>query len=229
MEALILAGGRSEHLPVPHKADLPFDGRTMLEHVAGALAQVQGVERVTIVRDAGPTLLDNLLGGLRQLGVPTRSHVLISSCDIPFLTPAGVEDFLRQCDPKADVCYPIIAREICEERFPGVRRTYARLREGTFTGGNLFVVRAGAMPALADRLERIFARRKSPLKLAGELGALLTVQFLFSMWLGTLSIAKLEGHVAKLTGLHCQAVPSTFAEIGTDIDKLSDLDLLRAT
>jgi len=226
MEALILAGGRTEGLPVPCKADLPLGEGTMLDVVVQAFREAGSIRKVTVVRDAGDSMLANLLRGVEGLGLPSQAHVLVSSCDIPFLTGEAVDDFLHRCTGEADVYYPIIRREDCEGIFPGARRTYARLREGTFTGGNLFLVRVGSLPLLAERLERLIQRRKSPLRLAAELGFGLTAEFLLSMWLGTLSIPRLERKAARLTGIRTQAVLTPFAEIGTDIDKRDDLGLL---
>ncbi|MGB8954893.1 MAG: NTP transferase domain-containing protein [Tumebacillaceae bacterium] len=227
MEALVLAGGRTSKLPVSKKADLPIGDRTMVDYVVAALEQVPAVQKVTVARDDADSLVENLLDALQRLSLDPEDRLLIASCDIPFLTPEAVLDFLARCEPGLDVYYPIVRKECCEQRFPGVQRTYARLREGTFTGGNLFLVRAGALPPLADRLQRLFQNRKSPLKLSRELGYGVTAQVVLSALLGTLSVTSLERRVAQSIGIRAKAVVSDYAEIGTDIDKESDLELLR--
>jgi hypothetical protein len=221
-----MAGGRSEGLPVSCKADLPVRGRPMTDWVAAALREVPEIGRVRVERgteDGAKGLVGNLLRALERLeGAPP--YVLLSACDIPFLTPEAVQDFLRRCEPGYDVYYPIVPRESCEARFPGVKRTYARLREGRFTGGNLFLIKPQVMPALAGPLERLFALRKSPFGLARELG--IGVTFLGSALLGTLALRRVESTVETWAQIRPKAVISHFPEIGTDIDKWQDITLL---
>lgn len=227
MEALILAGGRTTKLPVSNKADLPIGDRLMVDYVIAALEAVPAIQRVTVAREQADSLVENLMLAAERLSLHPDDHLLISNCDIPFLTPEAVSDFLSNCEPGYDVYYPIVSKESCERRFPGVQRTYARLREGTYTGGNVFLVRAAALPVLAARLQRVFQNRKSPLKLSRELGFDLTVYFVFSLLFRQLSVSSLERRVAKRTGIRGKAVVSDYAEIGTDIDDESDLELLR--
>lgn len=227
MEALVLAGGRTSKLPVSRKADLPIGDRTMVDYVIAALEAVPAVQNVTVARDEADSLIDNLLGAIAQLSAGPDDLVLIASCDIPFLTPEAVLDFLARCEPGHDFYYPIVRKESCDRRFAGVQRTYVRLREGVFTGGNLVLVRAAILPPLADRLQRLFANRKSPVKLSRELGFGVAVQLVLSALLRTLSVSALERRVSRSFDIRAKAVYSEYAEIGTDIDKESDLELLQ--
>lgn len=87
------------------------------------------------------------------------------------------------------------------------------------------MIRPGILPPLSERLERLFALRKSPLRLSKELGYGVIGQFLLSALFGTLSVTSLEARVGRLAGLRAKAVISDYPEIGTDIDKESDLGL----
>jgi len=228
----VLAGGRGGikglNLPqVTQKADLPIDGRPMVEHVVSALSGASAIKRVSVARGDGDSLVANLLSAIRTLEVAEDDYVLVSACDIPFLTPEAIDDFLINCEPGFDVYYPIVRREACEHRFPGVKRTYAKFREGTFTGGNLFLVKASVLPPLTDLLERFFRLRKSPLRLAQLFGFGLLGRFFISSVLGTLPIGDVEQRALRLAGIRAKAVISDYAEIGTDIDKLSDMMLVK--
>lgn len=225
MQAIVLAGGRPEGLPVGSKADWMIGGRTMADHVVHALRRVPDVTKIAVPRGDG-TLVENLLAALEGLTVRDDEYVLISSCDIPFLTTEAVRDFLAGCEPGSDFYYPVVSRDVCEERFPGVKRTCVKLREGTFTGGNLFLIKAGKLPALSSLLGRLYEKRKSPAALAAELGYGMVVRLVCSSLFGTLRIAELELAAERLTGLKVKAVISRYAEIGTDIDKVEDLTLL---
>ncbi len=223
MDVLVLAGGTSAELPVPEKAQINIGGRRMVDHVVAALQAVPAVRSVRVHRGRERSLVANLLDAVEAMIAEGSEYVLISACDIPFLTPEAVEDFLANCPPECDFCYPIVRREACERKFPGVRRTYVKLKEGTFTGGNLFLVRAEALPPLRERLTRIFRYRKRPLLLAREFGWGVTLSFAVSALLRTLSVQKLERELWRLIGIRAKAVITEHAEIGTDIDKLSDL------
>ncbi|ARU60978.1 hypothetical protein CBW65_07680 [Tumebacillus avium] len=227
MDVLVLAGGQSPDLPVLQKADLLIGGISMAEHVAAAFRQVPAVGTVRIERGAHDSLVANLLDAVERLQRDGSSeYLLIASCDIPFLTAEAVTDFLAACPPGFDFYYPVVRKEICEQKFPGVKRTCVKLKDGTFTGGNLFLVRAAVLPPLRERLSRIFQHRKRPLLLAREFGLGVALSFLCSALLGTLTIGRLEREAERISGIKAKAVISEHAEIGTDIDKLSDLALL---
>ncbi|TCP52704.1 MobA-like NTP transferase protein [Tumebacillus sp. BK434] len=227
MDVLVLAGGQSADLPVLQKADLLIGGIPMAERVAAVFQDVPAVRSVRIERGDSPSLVANLLDAVQRLQEQGCSeYLLISSCDIPFLTAEAVTGFLDACPPGADFYYPVVRKEACEQQFPGVRRTYVKLKDGTFTGGNLFLVRAAVLPPLRARLNRLFAHRKRPLLLAREFGLGVALSFAWSALLGTLTIGRLEREAERIAGIKAKAVITGYAEIGTDIDKLSDLALL---
>ena len=98
-------------------------------------------------------------------------RVLVVTSDIPFLTAAAVEDFVaRAAATGADFCYPIIPIAVCRARFPQMQRTTLKVREGTFTGGNLMLLRPASVRRHQETIMRAYAARKRPLRLGGMLG-----------------------------------------------------------
>jgi len=185
------------------------------------LAHLAGEYEATAVQETG-SIPGNILAGYRALK-PER-HFLLVTADIPLLSAAALTDFLAQAKPYLyDFYYPIVAREDSERCFPGTVRTYARLLEGTFTGGNVFLLNPAKVEEAMPRLQRFIAWRKSPLRLAGILGPGFILKFLSRR----LSISELERRLPGLLGLSGKAIISRYAELGTDIDKLSDLELVR--
>lgn len=79
------------------------------------------------------------------------------------------------------------------------------------------------MEQVLPRVERFFALRKSPLRLAAALGADLIWKFLRRR----LSIAELEERFATIFSVPGRAVILADAELGTDVDKPIDLELAR--
>ncbi len=232
MEALVLGGGRQDPLAraygVSSKALVPIAGRPMVSWVVSALRS-GGVERVVYVGpearfdprpdlwvpDTG-ALLRNVAVGLEALGA--RGPVLVATADIPLLTGEAVRELLEKAPPAALV-YPIVPKEAVEARFPGMKRTYARLREGTFTGGNLVVLDPELFKRALPMAEKVVARRKNPLALAALFGPWTILKLL----LGRLSVAELEARGEKILGVPVRALPLARPEIGVDVDKLEDV------
>lgn len=241
-DVVVLAGsGKSTELTqqqgVENKAFIPIHGKPMLAYVLEALKAADNIGRIVVVGPVGAlaplieqygilavpeaaTIPENLRKGVDAL-LP-RQHFMIATADIPFLTPAAVNEFIQSCKPyDADLYYPIVSKVDSEHRFPGVLRTYVTLREGVFTGGNLFFMNPGKIDTALPRLDRIFSLRKSPLRLAGELG----VGFIARLLLKRLTLPELEDRFSALFGLRAKAVITPHPEIGTDVDKPEDLGL----
>ena len=111
-----------------------------------------------------------------------------------------------------------------ESRFPDIKRTYASLRDGTFTGGNLFLVRREIISRCLSKAEEFVKLRKSPTALARMVG----LGMLLKYFLGQLTIAEAERRVSKIVGAKGCAVISDYPEVGVDVDKASDLEIAKS-
>ncbi|MBO2519055.1 MULTISPECIES: nucleotidyltransferase family protein [Limnochorda] len=247
VDAVVLAGapntGRLHEVsPEPYEALIEIGGRPMLAYVLEALQASAQVGRLVVVGppaldvvvtvtgaervDPGPDVLANLLAGVDALGARGSSrHILVSTADIPLLTPEAVDDFLNRCWAMGDldVYYPVVLRERSEEVFPGVERTYVRLKDGSVTGGNLFLVRADALQRSQGLLTEMISLRKHPLRMSRLLGP----RVLVKAAVRTLSADDVARRIEKLLGLRGRAVFTPYPEIGVDVDKPSDLALVR--
>jgi GTP:adenosylcobinamide-phosphate guanylyltransferase len=217
---------------------IDIQGKPMIEYVVDALRASGGVGRIAVVGPAhvldpvlkekvyrvvqsGQSIVENLLIGIEML--QPVGKILVVTADIPLLTTAAVDDFLSLCQSReAGIYYPICSRETSERHFPGMRRTYVTLREGTYTGCNIFVLDPAVVVKWHKTIERAVAVRKSPIGMARLLGFRFMVKFLF----GPLTIAEAEKRVAQVLGCPVAAVVSEFPEIGVDVDKPSDLELV---
>ncbi|MDW7652411.1 MAG: nucleotidyltransferase family protein [Bacillota bacterium] len=243
-DVLILAGtGKETELTeqerVKNKAFIQIHANPMLSYVIEALRDASDIGRIAVV---GPvteltpfieqygilalpekgSIPENIKAGFDAL--QPRQHFLIVSADIPFLSAAAINNFLTLCRPyDMDFYYPVVPQSSNDKRFPGVVRTYVKLLDGTFTGGNLFLVNPGGLESALPRIEKFFALRKSPVKLAAALG----IGFVIKLITRRLTIAELETRFSGLFSLRGKAVVSEYAEIGTDVDKPADLILAR--
>jgi GTP:adenosylcobinamide-phosphate guanylyltransferase len=240
---IALAGGsleadfRRAGYTVANKAYLPIAGELMLVRVLRALKAATRIRQVRCVTQAeaiatapaaralcdavvppGDDLIGSVIAGLD--GCADDEHVLVCATDVPLLTPAAVDGFaaLAAATP-CDIGYGFVPRTIHDEHYPGVRHTWVRLREGTFCGGGISVMRAGAAKNIQEALRRFTDARKSPAKMA----ALFSPGLAFRLLLGNVSIAELETHANRLTGLTCRGIQCPFPEVAVNVDRLADL------
>ncbi|HAP93503.1 MAG TPA: hypothetical protein DCM26_02615 [Desulfotomaculum sp.] len=241
VDAVVLAGSLNngqlrEYSPVPYEAQIPIGSKTMVEYVLDALLKSSYVERMVIagpgdllppgldtgrvqVISPGSSVLENVQSGIDCL--PSARRVLVVTSDIPLLTVQAVDGFLEQCtDQTVDLFYPVVSRDIMESRFAGVKRTYVRLREGIFTGGNLFLLNPVVLPRCLAKGKELVAARKNPWRLSRLIG----ITFLIKFLLRRLSLKEAEVKVSKLLGIKGVAVISQYPEIGFDVDKPADLE-----
>ncbi|MGB9846020.1 MAG: nucleotidyltransferase family protein [Desulfotomaculales bacterium] len=241
-DAVVLAGSPNNGQlqvcsPAPYEALIPIGTRFMVEYVVDALLASPRIGKVVVVGPADPLahvfsssrvkivppggkLLENFQRGLTAL--PGARRVLVAAADIPLLTREAVEDFLDRCrDGAVDLYYPVVDKKTVQSRYAGVKRTYVRLREGVFTGGNIFLVNPEIFSACVEKGERLVEARKNPLLLARLLGLAFFLKFLT----GRLSLREVEAKVSGLLGINGAAVVSSFPEVGIDVDKPVDLQL----
>lgn len=241
--AVVLAGSPNdgplkECSPARYEALIPIGSRAMIEYVVEALSGARRVRRVLVVgpaaelsalplgdgveiEDSAGGIMENIEAGLKRLSGEKR--VLLATSDIPLLTSRSVDNFLDLCgDMSGDLYYPIIEKNVVEKIFPSTRRTYVRLKEGVFTGGNLFLINPAVYKRCLENGRKIISLRKSPVGLCKILGFTFLVKFL----LHSLTLADAEKKVSKLLGIRGVAVKSEFPEIGVDVDKPGDLELV---
>lgn len=244
IDAIVLAGaGKESDLTrennIDNKAFIEINKKPLVAYVAEALATSGMVDRIAVVGPAkrleplaekygiiavpeADGITENLQAGYDALK-PDR-HFIVVTADIPLLTGRAVQETIEMCRPfTADFYYPIVKKEENEARFPGVRRTYATLKDGVFTGGNLFILSPKVLKSAMPKIRQVFALRKSPVKLAAFLGPLFIVKLLTRQ----LTIRELEKKVQELLGITARAVISKYPEIGVDVDKPSDLAVVK--
>ena len=238
--AVVLAGGRIPsslaHLSA-HRALLRADGHLLLDYLLAALHASPSIQASTVVAPAealpelaalpgiltpaGDSLVENMQRGAKALAAMQPTHLLFITGDIPLVTPEGIEGYLAaSLRTGASLTYPIIPRQVCEQRFPGAKRTYVRIREGVFTGGNAIFTTESLLTDKQALIQSLYAARKQPFRLAQILGFATVLRMLT----GTLTIPYLERIATNLLGAPVAAVITPYAEIGFDVDKLADLE-----
>ncbi|NUL82984.1 MAG: NTP transferase domain-containing protein [Armatimonadetes bacterium] len=234
IDAVILAGGRGDpaglaEAGVESWAMMPVRGKPMYAHVLNAVLGCEQIDRVSIagnvpegegytVIEPGASLLENVRKGLEG---SMAEWVLFVTADIPFVTSEALSRFIADCQESgADICYAIVPAEACRAKFPNIKRTTAKLREGEFTGGNLFFVRRQSALGQLHRLEELYAYRKSPVRLAMVIGLGVLIRFVLARLISPklISLRHVEERASLAIGVPARAIVSPYAEVGADID-----------
>ena len=244
MNAIILAGAINsgplrEVSEEQYEAEIKIAGRPMLDYVLQALRSISSLQRIIVVGpqslisaqmcdqnctivEQGNSWEESLINGLNVL--QSEEPLLLVTSDIPLITKEALEDFLERCrNRKADVYYSFVSKDANEKKYPGVQRTYVKLREGVFTGGNLGLVLPRVIRDNFEMFKKASAMRKKPLQLCTLLGW----KCLIKLIIGRLSIHEIEERVAKIFHFTAVGIASPYPEVGIDVDKPSDLKLAR--
>ncbi len=226
-KALMTIHNHSSNPIIHHMIDVLEKTANITEiYVAGSGEVHQEISfRVIKTLPSGNTLIETLKKSFNVL--QNEKHILITTCDLPLLTNRHLELFLSDClaNSDFDIYYSIIDKEDFIKRFPQneLRRIYANLMEGSFTGGNLFLINPKVVLDCADTIEEFINFRKHPLKMANILGKRIAVKYLKKY----LSIRDLEKMVPLyLKGYTGKAIISA-PEVALDIDKQIQLNILR--
>jgi len=166
---------------------------------------------------AGQHFIESLSRGVNAV---KSERMMLITADMPDFTTEDLRDVIARTPDDAEIAYPIIPLAACEARYPGVARTSLRLREGTFTGGNVAVMHTASMKRSMAQMEQAYAARKSPVRLAAILGFGTLVRVILGRFAPqTLPIPALERAATRALKSRVRAVITEAAALGTDIDK----------
>ena len=249
MDAVVTAGGipQPDELLYPYtlgkpKALLDICGKPMVQWVLDALSGAKLVDNVVLiglsedsgVRCAKPltfipnkvSMIGNLLAGINKVLEinPSASKALLVSSDIPGITSEMVDwEVGTTLQTDVDLCYNVVKREVMEARYPGSKRTYTNLKGVQVCGGDMNVARTSVASMNTDIWEKLIASRKNPIKQASIIG----FDTLLLMLLGLISLDEAVKKATSRLHMTGKAIICPFAEIGMDVDKPVQLELMR--
>jgi hypothetical protein len=122
-----------------------------------------------------------------------------------------------------DLYYTVIERQVMEKRFPTSKRSYVRLKDVEVCGGDVNIIHASLAASDSDIWDRLLDSRKNAVKQAAIIG----FDTLLLMLLHAVTIDRAVEKVAKRLKITGKAVLCPFAEVGMDVDKPNQLDILR--
>jgi GTP:adenosylcobinamide-phosphate guanylyltransferase len=250
MDAVVTAGGipKPGELLYPYtqgqpKALLEIAGKPMAQWVLDALGGAKQVGRVIMMgldEGCGLTctkpmtycsnqggMLQNIVFGMEQVIAqdPSTKHVLMVSSDIPGIKPEMVDWVVTNAmQTDDDLYYHLITQDVMEKRYPSSKRTYTHLKDAVICGGDMNIVAARTIHANRDKWERLIEARKSPLKQAAIFGW----DTLLQLALRAITMDEVVKKVTRRMGMSGRAVLCPYAEVGMDVDKPHQLELMRA-
>ena len=249
MDAIVTAGG----IPEPDeplyantqgapKALLEIAGKPMIQWVLDALSDSKHVTQVVVVgleKECGITctktldfipnqgsMLSNIMaGGHRVLTLnPSASVLLTVSSDIPTIT-GDIVDWMAELvlNGQHDVYYNYILRDAMESRFPGSKRTFTKFKGAEVCGGDLNAFKTHLLTADGAVWQELINARKNILKQAGIIG----LDLLIKLALRQLTIEEAARKASKRLEFKAMPVNCPYPEIGMDVDKPYQLELLQ--
>ncbi len=249
MDAIVLAGGKSRTDALfslsgqELKSMMMIAGKPMVQWVLDAISGAKliqsvvlvGIEDISSLRCSKPlitmpdggSIVDNIQQASQKLLEihPQETHVVSFSADIPAITPAIVDDMVSIYQKgEYDIYYSVVERSVMEKRFPGAHRTFIKVKNEFFCGGDLnsFSKKAALSPDALWKL--LVKKRKNPMKQAAMIG----IDSLMLLQLGWIGLDDVANRVCRRLGISGKAVRVPYAEIAMDVDKPVQFEILQA-
>ena len=249
MYAILTAGGipQPEERLYPYskgdpKAMIDVAGKPMVQWVLDALNEAKEVNEIIMIGLSAKTelpckkpihyvsnqgrMLANIVAGVdKALELnPATDYVLVVSSDIPTITGEMVDWLIKTCmETKDDLYYGVCPRDVMEDRFPGSKRTYTRLKDIDLCGADINITHIRMATEHLDLWEQLIGNRKSPMRQATLVG----LDTFWKVLTRSVTLDDLAEHVCKRLGIKGRAIVWDHAEPCMDIDKPHQLELLR--
>ncbi|MEZ5814247.1 MAG: NTP transferase domain-containing protein [Alphaproteobacteria bacterium] len=243
LTALILAGTRhgqndpvAKTAGVPYKALAEINGTPMIRRVITALKESGNIDKITVsTPDDLP--LNKDIQRISCAKSPARSVLnfldtidentpfLLTTADHALLSPAIIKSFLNKYDTnRFDIGAAMLPLDILTQKYPAMRRTRLKFKDGSYKACNLFIFRnkAAAQNILQFWLN-IEAQRKNPWKMIRALGPAPLLRYLTEQ----LSLQDALSHLGRKTQTTPQAIMLDIPEAAIDIDNPADLEFVR--
>jgi len=223
----------------PHKALLQIGKKRMIDYILESLRNTPQIKRIVLTGDREiykdyiekvdlfiddtHNFVDNLIKISEKVELPYSVFVPI---DVPLITSEIYEKTFSHCEEFCPDCYLYVLvnnKKDVDEKLPGTKRTYWRLKGGYYKMGNIFLIRKELYPKAIEYGKILFEARKSATKLASFFPLWFIIKIIFHQ----ATLRDCEKVVVDKIKLKGRAVPIPYPEIAVDVDKKSDLDFVR--
>lgn len=242
--AIVLAGQRpsgdplADHFDASFKALIRIAGKPMLAHVVDALADTPAIGRIVVLAQdcrvmsaleegraqfvaSGAGISSSIAAVAGTSAVPWP--VLVTTADHPLLTSSTLTTFLEACTD-CDLAVGLVERGTLQRAYPGNRRTWLKLRDGQWTGANLFALKGPKVRVALSLWSDVEQDRKKAWTLIRRFGPRLAVRAATR----TIGLRSALARAGARMGLTAKLVDLPFAEAAIDVDKPADHALAEA-
>jgi GTP:adenosylcobinamide-phosphate guanylyltransferase len=249
LDAIVTAGGITQTdeplypmIGSGKKAMLEIHGKPMVQWVLDAISASQRIHRVVVVGlppdtplisrqplkliDDQGDAVENTRAAVAYLlkDSDVQEKVLLVSADIPAISTEMLDwmvDRVEESDH--DLYYNVISRAVMEKRYPESKRTYIHLKDGEYCGGDASAIRKLLATNTHPLFKRLMAARKNPVRQAGLIG----VDTMLLLLLKQLTLKDAVRRISGRLHIHGRAVDCPYAELGMDVDKPFQYEIMR--
>ncbi len=151
-------------------------------------------------------------------------HIIYATSDIPAAKSNMIKDHIKKCqDDSTDFYYSVVEKADMDAAFPESGRTYMNIEGGKYAGVDLVIV---DMEILRDKfhiIKLVTENRKSFLRGLFFASPLTFIKFI----LGRVKMKDVERLMSKIFGFRSKLIITKDAELGFDVDKPFQLDIMR--
>ena len=251
-DCVILAGDREQSDPLRRhsatrcKALIPIQGTPMIHKVINALRRSDCIDTITLsgpkaedldsdqtlsqwvtersIQWSSPEVSPSTSAYNFLKALPDDKPALITTADLPMLTPQIVEHFCHEAAASdCDLLVGLAPHAIIQGAYPKMHKTVLRFREGGYCGCNLFAFMTPKGREVADFWRRIERQRKKPLLVIGLLGWWAILRYK----LGLLTLDAALSRLSRKLGLKLGAVILPYPHAAVDVDSVLDYELVQ--
>ena len=243
-----------EYADVDYKSLIPINGKPMISyildefHKSGLISYLLIVgkkeELVDLTKDMDPNKVEFMIvegnaaekfyqAGMHLLDLAkTRDdiflsksrHIIYTTSDIPAAKSHMIKDHMKKCqDDSIDFYYSVVEKADMDAAFPNNGRTYMNIEGGKYAGVDLVVVNIEILREKYHIIKLVTENRKSFLRGLFFASPLTFIKFI----IGRVKMKDVEGLMSKIFGMRSKLIITKDAELGFDVDKTFQLDIMR--
>lgn len=249
MDIFITAGGiplEDQHLyeytKGGYKVMIDIEGKPMIQWVLDAISGSKNIRRVfvaglpkdtplhckhpMVILENRGELLDNIQAAAEEAMKmdPQINQALILSGDVPGITAPMIDWMVNEIKGwDLDIVYTVVEKSEIEKVFLGSKRTFTKLKDVEVCGGDILAFRPSLMLDKQAKWRKIIDARKSPVKQAAIIG----FDTLLLLLTRQITLKQAEQKVTKRLNLTGKVMLAPYAEMGMDVDKSFQLEIMR--
>ena len=121
-----------------------------------------------------------------------------------------------------DLVYSVVPRSVMEGTFPGSNRSYIKFKDIDICGGDINLISTRLMQHATGLWEQLAESRKSAMKQLSMVGFDTLLLMLFKV----ITLDQAAERICRKLKIRGKALPVPYAEMGMDVDKPHQLELI---